>query len=247
MKITGNTILVTGGTSGIGLGLATRLARAGNKVIVAGRRKELLDRIAAEHDGIEAVVLDVTDPASIASAHDTVTRTHPELNVLVNMAGVMLPENLLEQDSLAVAETTVAANLLGPIRMLYAFLPTLLQQDDATVLNVSSGLGFVPLPATPTYSATKAAVHMFTESLRVQLDGTSVQVIELIPPAVRTTLMNQENDERSMPVEEFLSEVMHLLETRPDAKEIVVERAGFLRHAEANGTYDGVLAMLSGH
>lgn len=247
MKTTGNTILITGGTSGLGLGLALRFLQAGNQVIVAGRRKDLLDQIATDHPGIGTIVLDVTDPTSIAHARETVTSTYPKLNVLVNNAGIMLPENLLDADSLHVAEDTVTTNLLGPIRMVVAFLPHLTGKDDAVVINVSSGLAFVPLPITPTYNATKAAVHSFSESLRVQLAGTSVKVIELVPPAVRTTLMGQQDSEQAMPLEDFLSEVMDLLRTQPDAREILVENVKFLRHAQANGTYDNVLAMLSGH
>ncbi|MGW0082299.1 SDR family oxidoreductase [Streptomyces sp. NPDC003393] len=247
MKTTGNTILITGGTSGIGLGLALRLHETGNKVIVAGRRKELLDQIAAGHPGIDTLVLDVTDPASIAGARETVTRTHPELNVLVNNAGIQLPEPLLEGDSLRVAEDTVTTNLLGPIRMVNAFLPHLTAKEDAVVINVSSGLAFVPLPITATYNATKAAIHSFTESLRVQLADTSVQVIELVPPAVRTTLMGQQDNEHAMPLEDFLTEAVNLLQTEQDAKEILVENVKFLRHATVNGSYDDVLAMLSAY
>jgi len=247
MKMTGNTILITGGTSGIGLGLALRFHEAGNTVIVAGRRKELLDQITTEHPGIEAIVLDVTDPESIAQASDAVAAGYPELNVLVNNAGIMLRENLLDPDSLRIAEDHVATNLLGTIRMTYAFLPRLVKAEDAVVVNVSSALAFVPRPGTPTYSATKAAVHSFSESLRVQLAraGVGVQVIEVAPPGVRTTLLGQQNSERSMPLEEFLTETMTILRTRPDARENVVERAKFVRYAEANGTYDDVLARIS--
>jgi uncharacterized oxidoreductase len=246
MKSTGNTVLITGGTSGIGLGLALRLHEAGNTVIVAGRRKELLDQIATEHPGIETLVLDVADPASIAHAAGTLAASHPQLNVLVNNAGIMQPENLLDPAGLPVAEDHVTTNLLGPIRMTYAFLPHLVTQDDAVVLNVTSALGFVPLPATPTYSATKAALHSFSESLRVQLAGTPVQVIEVAPPGVRTGLMGQQDSEQAMPLDEFLTEALALLAADPDAKEIVVEGAKFARNAEATGTYDQVLAMLSG-
>jgi short-subunit dehydrogenase involved in D-alanine esterification of teichoic acids len=248
MKMTGNTILITGGTSGIGLGLALRLHEAGNKVIVAGRRKELLDEITAEHPGIDALVLDIADPDSIARARETVAASHPELNVLVNNAGIQLPESLLEPAGLQVAEDHVATNLLGTIRMTYAFLPLLVGKDDAVVVNVTSALAFVPLPFTPTYSATKAALHSFSESLRIQLAGadTGVQVIEMVPPAVRTTLMGQQDNEQSMPLDDFLTEALDLLREKPDAKEIVVERARFLRDAQANGSYDEVLAMISG-
>lgn len=247
MKTTNNTILITGGTSGIGLGLALRFHQAGNKVIIAGRRKQLLDTITAEHPGIEALVLDVADPASIADAYETVTRTHPKLNVVVNMAGIMLPEDLHDPGFLATAESTVTTNLLGPIRVLAAFIPFLTKQQDAAIINVSSGLAFVPLPITPTYSATKAALHSFTESLRVQLADTPVQVIELVPPAVRTTLMGQQDSEQAMPLEDYLDEAITLLQAEPEASEILVENVKFLRFAEANGSYDHVLSLLSGH
>ncbi|MER6955556.1 SDR family oxidoreductase [Streptomyces sp. NPDC000618] len=248
MKLTGNTILVTGGTSGIGLGLAVRLHEAGNKVIVAGRRKELLDEITAGHPGIDGLVLDVADPDSIARTRETVAASYPELNVLVNNAGIMLRENLLDPAELPIAEDHVTVNLLGTIRMTYAFLPLLIGKDDAAVMNVTSALAFVPLPITPTYNATKAALHSFSESLRVQLDGADagVQVIEVAPPGVRTTLLGQQDDPNSMPLDEFLDETLGILRDRPEAKELVVERAKFVRDAERNGAYDQVLAMLSG-
>ncbi|MBK3578385.1 SDR family NAD(P)-dependent oxidoreductase [Streptomyces sp. MBT65] len=246
MKLTGNTVLITGGTSGIGLGLALRLHASGNKVIVAGRRKELLDRITSEHPGIEALALDVTDPASIAGAAERARAAYPELNVLVNNAGIMLRENLLDPASLPLAEDHVTVNLLGTIRMTYAFLPLLTGRPDAAVLNVTSALAFVPLPITPTYSATKAALHSFSESLRVQLTDAGVQVIEVAPPGVRTTLLGQQDDENSMPLDDFLTETLDLLREKPDARELVVERARFVRDAEANGSYDTVLAQLGG-
>lgn len=245
MKFTGNTILITGGTSGIGLGLALRFHQAGNKVIVAGRRKDLLDKITNEHPGIEALELDVADATSVTRASKTVASNYPELNVLVNNAGIMLWENLLEPTSLQIAEDTVTVNLLGTIRMVYAFLPQLVDKSDAVIMNVTSSLAFVPLPATPTYNATKAALHSFTESLRIQVADASVQVIEVAPPGVRTTLLGQESDEQSMPLEDFLSETMTLLRDNPEAQEIIVERAKFIRYAEANGTYSSVLGMLS--
>lgn len=247
MKMTGNTILITGGTSGIGLGLAQRLSEAGNNVIVAGRRKSLLDKIAVEHPEIDVLVLDIADPVSISEARETVAATHPALNVVINNAGVMVKEDLLDPAGLAIAENHIQTNLLGTIRMTYAFLPLLLGQDDAVVMNVSSSLAFVPYPVTPTYSATKAALHSFSDSLRVQLNSADagVQVIEVIPPGVRTTLLNQQDDEHAMPLDEFLTEVLDLLRSNPDAQELVVERAKFIRDAAGNGTYDDVLAMLS--
>jgi len=245
MKTSGNTILITGGTSGIGRGLAVRLHEAGNTVIVAGRRKDVLDQVTTDHPGIEAVVLDVADPDSIARAADTVTAAHPGLNVLVNNAGFLEFEDLLDPASVAAAEPLITTNLLGPIRMVNAFLPQLLTADDAAILNVSSALAFVPVPAAPTYCATKAALHSYTESLRVQLAGTSVQVIEIAPPNVRTNLLGQQEDEHAIPLDDFLTATMTQLRTEPHAKEILHDRAKFLRHAEADGRYDEVLAMLT--
>ena len=170
---------------------------------------------------------------------------HPQLNVLINNAGIQLPENLLDPGSLPAAEDTIATNLLGTIRMVYAFLPLLAGQNDAVVMNVSSALAFVPFPITPTYNATKAALHSFSDSLRVQAADTGVQVIELVPAGVRTTLMGQQNNEDAMPLEDFLTETMDLLAAAPDAKEIVVESARFIRDAQANGNYDDVLAMFT--
>ncbi|ADB35477.1 short-chain dehydrogenase/reductase SDR [Kribbella flavida DSM 17836] len=247
MKTTGNTIFITGGTSGIGLGLARELRDLGNTVIVSGRRKDLLDRIAAE-DGLGTVELDVAAPASIQAAYDTVTTRYPETNVLVTMAGIMRSEDLRDPGHLAAAEQTVAINLLGTIRAITAFTPFLLGRPDAAIVTVSSGLAFTPLAATPTYSATKAAVHSYTESLRFQLAGTGVQVIELVPPAVRTALLEgREPDPQWMPLQEFLTESVQLLTDQPDAREILVERVGFLRYAEREGRFQQTFAALNSH
>ncbi len=157
----------------------------------------------------------------------------------------MLQENLLDPAKLPVAEEHVTINLLGTIRMTYAFLPLLVSNDDAVIMNVTSALAFVPFPITPTYSATKAALHSFSQTLRVQLADAGVQVIELVPPSVRTTLLGQQDDEQAMPLDEFLTETLELLRENPDTQELVVERARFLRDAQANGSYDDVFAMLS--
>jgi len=247
MNITGNTIFIAGGTSGIGLGLALRFQAAGNQVIIGGRRNELLQQITAQHPGIETVVIDTADPVSITTAATDVLTRFPELNVLVAMAGIMEPEDVHTPDFLSVAERTVTTNLLGPIRLLGAFVEALAARPHAAIITVSSGLAFVPLPFTPTYNATKAAIHSLSRGIRVQLADTSIKVIELIPPAVRTTLMGQQDSERAMPLQAYLDEAMTLLETRPDADEIVVEGVKILRDAETNGNYDHVLALLSGH
>lgn len=247
MKTTGNTIFVTGGTSGLGLGLALRWQELGNTVIIGGRRKELLDQIATEHPGIGTVQLDVADPASIDTAFEDVTSRYPELNAIVTMAGIMHPENLLDPAHLATAESIITTNLLGTIRTVTRFTPYLATKQDATILTVSSGLAFVPLVITPTYNATKAAVHSYTQSLRIQLADTPIQVIELIPPAVRTPLMNQENDARAMPLDDYLTETIELLRDNPEAEEITVARVNFLRNAEREGRYAEALQALSSH
>lgn len=247
MRISGNTVFITGGTSGLGLGLAQRLHEAGNTVIVGGRREALLAEIAEANPGIGTVMLDVADPASIERATAEVVAAHPDLDTVITMAGIMQTEDLLDPASVGTAEATITTNLLGTIRTIAAVLPQLLTRSSATIVTVSSGLAYVPLPLTPTYNATKAAVHSYSESLRVQLADTGVQVIELAPPAVATTLLGQQDDPRAMPVDAFLSEVMTIIEQQPDAEQILVERVKPLRFAVANGTYRQTLAMLAGH
>ena len=191
MKITGNTMLITGGGSGIGRGLAEQFHALGNQVIIAGRRRQLLEETAAQNAGMRFIALDVGDADSIAAAAAKLAKEYPALNVLVNNAGIMRQENLHAQPSdLADAEATVRTNLLGPIRLTAALLGQLRRQPYSAVMNVSSGLAFVPLVYTPTYCATKAAIHSYTQSLRYQLKGTSTEVLELIPPYVATELSN---------------------------------------------------------
>jgi short-subunit dehydrogenase involved in D-alanine esterification of teichoic acids len=245
MNISGNTIFIAGATSGIGLALALRLQAAGNTVVVGGRRTELLGQIAAEH-GLGTVVIDTTDLASIEAARDEVLARYPDVNVLVPMAGIMTVEDWTSSALLADAERIVTTNLLGPIRLIAAFVEQLQKQPDATILTVSSGLAFAPLRVTPTYNATKAAIHMLSESLRLQLAGTSVKVIELVPPSVATDLLpGQKESNFAMPLDEFTSEVVALLESQPDATEIQVENVKFLRYGEARGDYAQVVATLN--
>ncbi|MEV1170493.1 SDR family NAD(P)-dependent oxidoreductase [Nonomuraea sp. NPDC049784] len=247
MNISGNTIFIPGATSGIGLALALALKAKGNTVIVGGRRTELLERIAAEHPGIDTVRIDTADPASITAAAWQVLAAHPDLNVLVTMAGIMIAEDWRKPDSfLATAESTVTTNVLGPIRLIAAFVEHLQTRPDATIMTVSSGLAFTPLRITPTYNMSKAAIHMLSESLRLQLADTAVKVVELVPPAVRTALMpGHEENEHAMPLDEFVTEVIGLIETRPDAREIQVEHVKFLRYGEARGDYDQVVETLN--
>ncbi|MFC9224442.1 SDR family oxidoreductase [Streptomyces hygroscopicus] len=247
MNISGNTIFIPGSTSGIGLALALALRAKGNTVIIGGRRAELLEKIAAEHPGIDTVRIDTADAASVAAAAEEVLHRHPDLNVLVTMAGIMRIEDWHRPESfLASAESVVTTNVLGPIRLIAAFIEHLRSRPDATIVTVSSGLAFAPLKVTPSYNASKAAIHMLSESIRLQLADTSVRVKELVPPSVRTELLpGQEDNELAMPLDEFVAEVIALLEAEPDAKEIQVERVKFLRHGEARGDYDQVVRTLN--
>jgi uncharacterized oxidoreductase len=247
MNISGNTVFIPGSTSGIGLALAIALRAKGNTVIVGGRRAELLERIAAEHPGIDTVQIDTTDAVSIDSAAKEVLAKHPDLNVLITMAGVMRVEDWHKPESfLASAESVMTTNVLGPIRLIAAFIQHLQEQPDATIVTVSSGLAFAPLKATPSYNASKAAIHMLSESIRLQLADTNVKIVELEPPSVRTSLLpGQEDSQAAMPLDEFVAEVVALFESRPDAKEIQVERVKFLRYGEARGDYDQVVETLN--
>ena len=247
MDITGNTVFIPGATSGIGRALALALHARGNTVIVGGRRRDLLGTIAAEHPGIHTVEIDTSDGASIRAAAGRVIAEHPGLNVLVLMAGIMRVEDWRRPETfLASAESIVTTNLLGPIRLIAAFIEHLQRQPAATIVPVSSGLAFTPLAATPSYNASKAAIHLLSESLRLQLTGTPVEVVELVPPAVRTALLpGQEESAFAMPLDAFVAEVVELLEKEPGAREIQVERVKFLRYAEARGEYDQVVATLN--
>lgn len=246
MNISGNTILITGGGSGIGRRLAEEFQARGNKVIIAGRRKSALDETVAANPGMAALVLDIEDAEAIRRFAAQVTAEHPALNMLVNNAGVMKAESLAEARPLADAEAMVATNLLGPIRLTDALLPHLRRQKQSAIVNVTSGLAFVPLVATPTYSATKAALHSYTVSLRHALKGTSTEVIELIPPGVQTDLMpGHAVNPAMMPLEDFMAETMALFERQPTPPELCVERVQVLRRAEAEGRFDATVGMLN--
>lgn len=246
MRIPGRTILMAGGTSGIGLALALALQAKGATVIVAGRRQERLDAIRDEH-GLGGYELDVTDAASIAALAERATAEHPELDAIVTMSGIMQPERVGEPGALELAERTIATNLTGTIRLVEAFLPHLRTRPEAAILTVTSGLAYVPLAATPTYSATKAGVHAYTESLREQLRETSVQVIEIAPPLTRTQLNAGTDVDQALPLDDLVAEVVALLETEPDAPQVLVERVRRQRFAAANGTYDEVFAAQNRH
>jgi uncharacterized oxidoreductase len=245
MKSSGNTILITGGGSGIGAALAQRFHDAGNTVIVAGRRRDALEAAIAGRPNMHAITLDIESAASVEAFAQDLLAAHPALNVLINNAGIMQHEDIDTRRDLAGTEATITTNLLGPIRLINSLVDHLKAQPDSAIVNVTSGLAFVPLVVAATYSATKAAIHSYTVSLRDALAG-QVEVLELAPPAVQTDLTpGQSTREAYQPLDEFADEVFALFGQSPTPKEILVERVKFLRYAEAEGRFDDALAAIT--
>ena len=248
MRLAGNTIFITGGTSGIGRALAEEFHKLGNKVIVSGRRRANLDEMVAANRGMAAIELDITDPASIDAAATKLITDHPDLNVLINNAGIMLPDQAAGRVDDKLLIDTVTTNLIGPIRMTSALVDHLKSKDDAAIIYTSSVLGFVPMAVTAVYSATKAAIHSYALSQRFLLQMAGVRVLEITPPWVRTDLMNSREAEQAMPLDQFIAQTLALLGT--DADEIVVDGARAFRdnagpneHDFVNGFNQQALAM----
>jgi uncharacterized oxidoreductase len=241
-----DTVLITGGGTGIGRAFAEALHAKGARVIIAGRRAEVLQQVCAANPGMAYETVDVADAGSITAFAARVIAAHPDLNAVISNAGIMKVEDLSDGIfDMAVMEETVAINLLGTIRLAAAVLPHLLTKPAASFVTVSSGLAFVPLAATPTYSATKAAIHSWSQALRTQLAGTSVKVIEWAPPAVATDLMpGHAENPNSMPLAEFTAESLALFEA--GEPEVMVERVKFLSEADRRGHYASVYGLLNG-
>ncbi|KTT74395.1 SDR family oxidoreductase [Sphingomonas endophytica] len=245
MKTSGNTILMTGGGSGIGEALAHRFHDRGDTVILAGRREEALRRAAVGRDRLHTMVLDVADAASVDAFARRVIADFPALNVVFNNAGIMKFEDLTSHRDLTDAEATLAINVLGPIRLTNALVDHLKGQPNAAIVMVTSGLAYVPLVAAPTYSASKAAIHSYTVSLRTQLQG-QVEVLELVPPGVRTGLTPGQADRPGyMPIDAFADAVAVQLGQDPTPSEILVDEVQFLRQAEREGRFDETLKTLT--
>jgi uncharacterized oxidoreductase len=249
MNLTGNTIFITGGGSGIGRALAEALHKRGNKVIISGRRKRHLDAVVKANPGIEAIQIDIADPDNIKAVAQKLIQEHPDLNVLINNAGIMEPDQaagIIDENLLA---STVSTNLLGPIRLTSALVDQLKNRRGVILYNTSV-LGFVPLAVTAVYSATKAALHSYALSQRFLLRDSGVKVLEMVPPWVRTELMNSQEAEQAMPLDQFISETLEALGT--DAEEILVEAAKPLRanpgpqeHALVNGFNQQMLKLFT--
>lgn len=245
MKNTGNTILITGGSSGFGREYARAWHDAGNTVIVAARSEDELEETAEGRENLHAMPLDVADASAVDRFAKEVVERFPDLNVVMNNAGIMPYEDITGARDLSDAEKVIAINVLGPIRLTDALIDHLKAQDDAVLINVTSGLAYVPMPKAATYSATKAAIHSYTLSLRKLLEG-QVEVIELVPPGVQTELTpGQSTREGYMPLDEFIEETLALFAQNPTPDEILVERVKGFRFAERDGTVKENLNMLA--
>jgi len=227
MQLTNNTIFITGATSGIGRGLAEAFHKLGNQVIIAGRRKTLLDDVKAANPGMAALELDIADPDSIAAAANRLIAEYPALNVLINNAGIMPFDNPAGPINDDVSQAILTTNLLGPIRMSSALIEHLKRQPRATIINNTSVLAYLPLAGNAVYSASKAALHSYTLSQRFMLRNTSVTVQEIAPPWVNTDLVGKSDDPRAMPLDAFIEETMRGLAT--EAEEIVAESIRAIR------------------
>jgi uncharacterized oxidoreductase len=243
MHIPTRTVFIAGGTSGIGLEFARRFAAAGSTVIVGGRQRDRLGQLATE--GFSTVEIDVTDAESVARARDAVVAEHPGLDTVIAMSGVMLVEDLRDPAHFEAAETTIATNLLGTIRVIDAFTPHLLANGSGTFMTVSSGIGFLPFPLMASYAASKAGVHAYTEALRAQLDGTGIDVLELVPPAVATEAEQEKLNPNALKLSDFADEVMALLALEPTPRELLVQGVLMHRWAERDGTYADLVAARS--
>jgi uncharacterized oxidoreductase len=249
MQMTGNIILITGGTSGIGRALAEAFYDRGNRVIVTGRRQNLLDDIATGRPGIVGITLDLDDPTSLARLSSEIAARFPELNVVIANAGISRAEDMQSESwDASDAEAIVTTNILGVIKVAAAFLPILKGRPNATFMATSSALAFLPRADFPTYCASKAFLHSWLTSVRHQLRAVPVEVLELSPPYVQTELTgaNQASDPRAMALSSYIAELMGMLERQDYAKgELLLEKDFARRWAERDGTYDAIFAAMN--
>lgn len=232
MNLTGNTVLITGGTSGIGLALAKSFNMLNNKVIICGRREERLQEIKSKNDGMVTKVCDITDAQQRVDLAEWVLQEYPDTNVLINNAGIQLHSNLTNTGDLASIHKEIETNLVAPIHFTQLFTGYLSRRETAAIINISSGLAFVPLAAAAVYSATKAAIHSLTLSLRYQLRNTTIKVFEIAPPSVDTELGYQHREDQNsshggMDIDEFASLAIDALKN--DVYEAAIGPAANLR------------------
>jgi len=217
MQLSKNTVLITGATSGIGLGFAEKFWQAGSKVIITGRREERLKEIEKKFSGIAVRTSDVADEKQRTALAEWVIENYPEINILINNAGVQLLADLKKPVDLNRIRQETETNFIAPVHLASLFAQHFASKKSAAIVNISSGLAFVPIAIMPVYCATKAAIHSLTLSLRHQLRNTSVKVFEIAPPAVDTELGSDRRQDKSqthggMPVQEFIEQAMHAIE-----------------------------------
>ena len=239
MQMSGNTILITGGGSGIGRALAEAFHALGNQVIIAGRRQQVLEEAITANPGMKSAIFDIGNENAIRGFAARLAKDYPSLNAVIHNAGIMHMEDL-KSGGVDDAEAIVTTNLLGPIRLTAALLPHLLAQPRSALMTVSSGLAFVPIDDYAHLLRDQGGHPLLHPVAALSAEGTSAQVLELIPPYVQTGLMGdrQANDPDAMPLREFIAETMSILKSSPEATEICVERVKPLRFAERNGGYD---------
>lgn len=233
MKITGNTILITGGATGIGFALAKAFVESGNEVIICGRRGHKLVEAKSQLPTIHTKVCDVAKKGHRLELFDWTTTHFTKLNVLVNNAGIQREVDFKEGVKGLDDESEIEINLAAPIHLSALFIPHLMKQPEAAIVNISSGLGFIPLAVVPVYSATKAGLHSFSISLRHQLRGTRIRVYEIIPPMVDTELDGgardgREQADRGIPPEAVAFAALKAIEN--DEFEKPIARAQMLWH-----------------
>ncbi|QOG07391.1 SDR family NAD(P)-dependent oxidoreductase [Aureimonas sp. OT7] len=247
MNFSKATILITGGNSGIGRGLAEALAALGAKVIITGRNKDRLDEVIGGNPGMSGYQLDVTSADDIQAFAEKLIEEHPDLNAVVHNAGILPYENVLaERYDLEIVDKVFLTNLYAPIRLTAALLPHLRSKPEAAIVTVSSGLAFVPLASASAYSASKAAIHSWSQSLRHELRGTNISVVEIAPPLVATELTpGQSNNPHAMPLKAFIAETVGLLCADVTPKEVLVQRVMPQRTAEQTGNFEKVFNLIN--
>lgn len=249
MKLTNNTLLITGATSGIGRRMAEVFHDRGNRVIITGRRQALLDEITAQRPAITGFALNVNDTTALARCSAAIHAQFPHINVLIANAGISQPETVTADEWTSdIAEQIVMTNILGVIRVTAAFLPLLRRQPQATLMATSSALAFLPLASFPTYCASKAFLHSWLVSLRHQLRNTPVEVLEMLPPYLQTALTGDQqlNDPRAMPLDDYIVQILQMLENGPVARgELLLERDHARRWAERDGNFDAIFDMMN--
>jgi len=241
------TILITGGNSGIGRGLAEALAALGARIIITGRNKDRLDAVIAANPGMSGYQLDVTKVEDLKAFAAKLIVEQPDLNVVIHNAGILPYENILaERYDMGVVDDVISTNLLAPIRLTAELLPHLRSKEEAAIVTVSSGLAFVPLASASAYSASKAAIHSWSQSLRHELRSTNIKVVEIAPPLVATELTpGQSNNPHAMPLDSFISETVELLCADATPSEVLVQRVMPQRTAEQTGSFEKVFGMIN--